>query len=344
MFGQSDLIIRTLSKQPKIFYEEFRNWANEPAENMSVDNMEPADFDRCLYHWLWSTDDKYLMPLDEDVFEQIIRAPNEAQSKLSTANSIQSLSDCGAIKLATLPEPGIRFIVMITEGGLDRLGALAKREFATEVVETVLDVDGISCAEIYEGEQRIWLLIDARVEFENYDAIKELNRRIHDMRITAMGCRATTSLCCNNQTGIMEVERLFISKTGAKERLTDEQLLQALKEPEGTGVEVKGSLRLDMRELLSTGAEKKSNGVQDSILKSIAGFLNGSGGLLIVGALEEPRLSGLDVSQLPEIGEYRLCGVDQDFLRDGFDKAQRIFNRPSSATLGFLFRTTNTHS
>jgi len=69
--------------------------------------------------------------------------------------------------------------------------------------------------------------------------------------------------------------------------LTTLQLLKVIQKGENEKVEFKPSLRYDYRQI------KTNKNLEDVILKSIAGFLNGEGGILIIGVNDYGKVLGL---------------------------------------------------
>ncbi len=122
--------------------------------------------------------------------------------------------------------------------------------------------------------------------------------------------------------GALEQEKLCATNELEVPPLTERDIRDCLEKPESGRVEVKGSVQQDLRAYLADGTVKKmdpKDGV-DPILKTIAGFLNTDGGLLLIGAVEEIHFKGTDLSAYPQIGDHRLTGIDVDM---DFDKAER---------------------
>jgi hypothetical protein len=69
--------------------------------------------------------------------------------------------------------------------------------------------------------------------------------------------------------------------------LTTAQLIDLIEKGENRGVEFKSSLRHDYRQI------KTDKNLEDVILKSVAGFLNGNGGILIIGVNDLGEILGL---------------------------------------------------
>ena len=329
VYGSHDLIIRMYAKQSRAFNEAFIKWMRSPVTGMDIRMEGDADdYDTCLFHWLWTKKNGQYDGLPDLVVEQIRQSPREMSLRLRSANGEADRNLANSVlRIETAPEAGIRFIVMITGGEKGKLSAEQRETLARDVLAQVLEIKGIKCLEAYRGSVDGWLIFDGRVEFNDYFSINQLKDVITRTRVDLFGCRATTYLCCDNINGVEEIEELYVSAP-AEGAWSDQDLLELLSQPENEVFETKGSLRMNMDEFFRTGQKipiKIDKDKPDPILKTIAAFANCEGGVLIVGALEEQSMAKkrLDVTSLPEFGEYRLCGIDADFLEEGFDKAQR---------------------
>lgn len=329
VYGSHDLIVRMYSKQSRAFNEAFIKWLKSPVKGIDIRmEGEPDDYDTCLYHWLWTDRSGKYQNLSHQVIERIKQSPHDMMVRLSNPKEEPDFSLAKEVlRVQLMPAPGIRFIVMITGGDKGKLDSDSREALARDVLGKVLEVKGVKCLETYRGTMEGWLIFDGRVDYEDYISINHLKNIISETRMNLFGCRATTYLCCDNIQGVDEVEELYVAQ-GSDGKLSDQEIIDKLKQPESEVFETKGSLRMNMDEFFKSGTQKPmqiDRDKPDPILKTIAAFANGGGGTIIVGALEEQSMAkkGIDVTSLPEYGEYRLCGIDMDFLQEGFDKAQR---------------------
>ncbi|MCP4097824.1 MAG: ATP-binding protein [Planctomycetaceae bacterium] len=291
---------------------------------MKATQTQWGDYGKCLHHWLWAEKALALSQVDEDLLRDIIESPVDVEARLFEDLGEADLVAKNALRIEDRPKPGIRFLVFISSATESdkSMPNDAKHQFAEVVVNDVLSIDGITHEEIYEGENSDWLIIDARAEFENYFAINDLKTVLHRSMLASYGCRITTYLCCNNIEGALEQEKLCATHDQKAPPLTEEDVRFTLERPETGQVEVKGSVQQDLQAFFDDGtvAKMKPKDNVDPILKTVAGFLNTNGGLLIIGAIEEIHFQGVDLSEYPQIGDHRLCGIDSGM---DFDKAER---------------------
>lgn len=112
--------------------------------------------------------------------------------------------------------------------------------------------------------------------------------------------------------GLLELEKNIGNKSFSFniEDLTVEELLT---KTEGTQVEVKGSVKLNLNRLFQEDhqKEKKVGIALSGVLKTLVGLLNTSGGHILVGAVEKDKYSKDEIKDFPyeEFGEYYLIGT-----------------------------------
>jgi hypothetical protein len=288
VYGSHDLIVRLYSKQSRAFNEAFIHWLKSPVKGSDIKmEGEPDDYDTCLYHWLWTDDVGDYQRLSTAEVERVTRAPQEMMQRLlDPANDVDQALATTVVRKEPQPEKGVRFIVMITGGDKGKFDADQREVFAGDVVKKVREIRGVKCLEAYRGSSDGLLIIDGRVDYIDYILINKLKDVIAETRVTTFGCRATTYLCCDNIGGSDEQEELYITET-SEDALTDDSLIEMLKRPENESFEIKGSLRMNMREFFTSGHQihiKIERGKPHPILKTISAFANGAGGIIIVGA------------------------------------------------------------
>jgi predicted HTH transcriptional regulator len=67
--------------------------------------------------------------------------------------------------------------------------------------------------------------------------------------------------------------------------------------------------------------------LNEGVLKAVVGELNGKGGKVIVGVLEAERFRAPEaqprLKALPRAGDYAVCGVNEEYGKEGWDHYQR---------------------
>lgn len=96
------------------------------------------------------------------------------------------------------------------------------------------------------------------------------------------------------------------------------EFVEELLAEEGQRLEFKGSFQLDIKCFLSTGKREFLKQLGDETLKTVVGFLNASGGTLVLGVLEHARYKGL-ARDLPIQGNKFLFGVQHEYTKLGHD-------------------------
>ncbi|WP_432476662.1 AlbA family DNA-binding domain-containing protein [Nocardioides sp. GXQ0305] len=103
-------------------------------------------------------------------------------------------------------------------------------------------------------------------------------------------------------TGELSTPRVLRRPTSAEERRTRAQV--ALEAGESQGVEFKESLYADMRRLRKTGVLAENADLPGESLKTIAAFMNGKGGELLIGVSDKHGISD---------------GIERDFQAKSWD-------------------------
>ncbi len=112
------------------------------------------------------------------------------------------------------------------------------------------------------------------------------------------------------------VERLFFTAP------TDEiskDLIEYLKREEGEHLEFKASWSLDVKKFLFNDKLALTKSIEYGVLKTIVGFLNSSGGLLIIGVLEKRKeLLGFKDKYSEKFNKL-IFGIEREYKSDGYD-------------------------
>jgi len=117
-----------------------------------------------------------------------------------------------------------------------------------------------------------------------------------------------------------EVDQTQLSTTQARQNKTiDIEVL--LNKGEKSDLEVKGSVMIDLNRLYKGDGlqESKPEIALEGVLKTIASFLNSSGGTTVIGAVEKSKFPELKEGDYPEINDYYLVGIEIELDKSGVD-------------------------
>lgn len=331
VYGPVDLIFWAWIPTARLnfFVEHFRRWADSVTNRSHVGNFGMVDIDRSHYHWLWDDgvgdgpqckpDIQSLVWLrqhyDEQNAENLLRQNDGAMLK--------ELSERHLVRSFESARPEIRLIILVSrpQHGIPKD---AREETTQRIIKAIRLVAGVTKLVVYDSGGQEWLLVDASVAFTDYHSIGALQVQINESGIRGYGARTTTYLCTDNTAAVLEVVEL--SAGNRPLRAVDEGYLrELLSRDESPQLEFKGSLRINIHNLFERGDRKPDPKLEQKLLLTIVGFLNSSGGELVIGALEPGRLEDKfpdKMQALPLVGRFRLSGIDADFAEKGFDAFQ----------------------
>jgi Putative DNA-binding domain len=107
----------------------------------------------------------------------------------------------------------------------------------------------------------------------------------------------------------------------------DKSEMARLLADESVDLEIKGSISLDVDRWFKGDKkkEKRESLPFESLVRTVTGFLNASGGNLVIGVLEAPRYENVAAAaNLARHGEYLLLGVEDDFFGKDWDQYNRF--------------------
>jgi hypothetical protein len=110
--------------------------------------------------------------------------------------------------------------------------------------------------------------------------------------------------------------RLFFSEPTEK---VSQEFIEYLRRDEGQNLEFKASFSIDVRGSLFSGKTIFLNELEEEFLKAIVGFLNSSGGSLILGVLEKRKDLLQFKDKLDEKFNKYIYGVEREYKHDGYD-------------------------
>ncbi len=314
--------------------ENFLKWSKAIDEDITVNATFPIDISTCIHHWLW---DAKIEASDE--IQVDLNFLNESLGKIgnpeeSEESLVDELIERNLLRPKDNHAPAIRFIITVSSPTQATMPQKSKERYVTMITDRVKSAVGIANTEIYESEVGEWLLIDARAEFPDYPCIHQLVASIHETGVGDFGSRTTTFLCSTNTESVIEKDHIGLLEKAERPTTTNELLLTYLSQNEDKNLEVKGSLRTDLYEYLKTGQIKTVQDVEDKILKTISAFLNTAGGTLIIGAIEPHRFKDYDLTNLLLVGDHRICGIDPQLQKDGFDTFKRTVDQLIGKKIG----------
>ncbi len=223
---------------------------------------------------------------------------------------------------------GIRMITSINHPdglGQRRLDMLAK------LLSGALDDSGSSVQEcsLYRGEdgQHMLFLLMYRVSFEHFHLLRRgFLQRVHEIAGGSNATAMTTVIVSDDVKCFVDALPEDLDDSSTRDYL---ELLSA---DESHDFEVKGSAFARLTPWLRENKELEENDAffRDTILKTICGFLNTRGGVLVIGALECNKPDGVAAAQLaayPRIGPHLCIGlVDPSYEAKGWDAYLRHFS------------------
>jgi hypothetical protein len=335
VYGQVDLVFSTWTPADRVslFLESFKVLKDSIALRSHVRGYTIFDAEACCHHWLWDSGQENSRHRPGPESLAYIRQYEASSLKSETLLSpdrktlLDELTTHNLVRLYDAKRPALRFFVTISRppGNIPE----DVRDHVTQrITEIVRSIEGIHHTKIYDSRGSIWLLIDATIAFDDYHAIANLQQRINESGVRQYLARTTTYLCTDNIRGVEEYEELNVRDRTPLPSVNESYMTSLLSRDESSQLEIKGSLRMNMRLFLAKGERKPEKDLEDKILATIVGFLNSSGGEVLIGALEadQERFAGESLASfetLPRVGKHRICGVDVDFLeKGGFDRFQ----------------------
>jgi len=106
------------------------------------------------------------------------------------------------------------------------------------------------------------------------------------------------------------------------EEADSKEILEQIIKDEGQELEFKGSFKFDVNRYLESGSKESTEREEESLLKTIVGFLNSKGGRIIVGLLESNRFKQYS-SRLRQIGDKLILGINFEYGKYEYDGYER---------------------
>ncbi|MGC1166735.1 MAG: hypothetical protein WA862_11570 [Solirubrobacterales bacterium] len=314
--GLYDLVLRVwlpVSRSFQEFQEEL--WQELRAHQLQViDIFTVGDVTR---HWPWVKEPSGEMtrPIEalkaESMTVEELTRGNEATKGLNPA-----IAKDYAERSILAPCPrhdGIKFIIVVTATAQLTTMA-ARRALRDGLLGILLEASPRVASSLYEGSGFGQFLILGGVAHDDFGYITtDVIEPIIASKLGAHhGARPYTYLCTGTSNPLEFEDVMPVPETAARRSPSVEELL---KEPEGLTLEVKSSSFVNVdRWLLGDGNLEASDEVFDKgVAKAVLGMLNAEGGEVVIGAIEKGKYPGVDLSQLPSVGEYACVGVDLEY-------------------------------
>lgn len=206
--------------------------------------------------------------------------------------------------------------VVVTLGGPHLAVSRFARDEQAQRLLAIVDRSCLQNRALYRGVGFATFLIEGHVAYSDFGAIGHLLAEIRDA-VRPWQYRVAASIA-STAAPIARQEMIPVSPGPAK----SESIVELLHQEEGLLLEVKACALRQPPELVrfreSDVAVERP--MTQNLIRTITGFLNSSGGILLLGAIE--RLShdtDNHMTDLPRVGPWIVCGVDHE-LEHGWEE------------------------
>jgi hypothetical protein len=324
LIGEFDLLIQVwlpVTSTQEHFEKEVRAALKGDHINLMADTAFAVR--SILLHWAWNGPGGALREPSPEVLERRL-----SSEKIKGINALDDYSDLPKAELQKLqhenlislaePADGVRFFTAISTPAQD-LNSTAREELENRLRGVFLDAgELISEPSIYGGAGFGQYLLSGKVPCDRfYDITQKVIEQINSTGVQAFfGVRTHTQL--SGTPAPLFFEDDLPLDVPAQPSIALEGLFTG---DEGQNLEIKGSLMVDVKRWLRRGEVVREDKIlREGVLKAIVGFLNASGGTVVVGALEKSRFSDyLDkqLAEYPSSGNYKILGLDLDYEAAG---------------------------
>lgn len=334
-YGLYDILIRAWvpkSVGPTAFAESLK----QHLENLGCTRVLPFIVSRHELHWGWLEGrGPSLHPQPQDVSmltrAQMVKAESPGTSQHAEMCAKFLAKPFTGDNAGGINHDGIKFFVVIPP---PMMGVAPAAEHEEEIIKQLVDMvttaPGIREPSMYVGTGFAWILVKAKIDSSAYASLDDFVQRVNDLGVKGFYIRTYTYLTIGSQKPYsVEVEtaqqpRGLGDRDEAGDLTGDEALaflMKCLAEGrESDTMEVKASIKLDVQRYLVDPNHPKSEKevlVTEGLLKTVAAFLNTSGGRLLIGALEVPYLNKLrlddrikqELEAFPRIGDWVVSGI-----------------------------------
>jgi hypothetical protein len=315
LLGGSDLLVRAWLTGPE---PEVRR-ALEAEFSREATVVESFLVDDVVCHWLWNkpdapnilgpTEAALRMPLDAETLERLQGA--------TAAPELVALGVENGLASVATPEPGAGFMTVVSQFGA--LSIQGRRVLRERILSLVNEQSVAKQVSVYEGLGFGSHLVLGTV---TGGELRDLHTSLIQPLISitrAAGSRVATYVMPTSSPVARE-ERLVLSSASH-----DEPSVRALLERgENEHVEIKAFAFADVGASIEDpdASRARRDATAETLLRAVAGFLNGGGGTLLIGAVDRntvARAGRIDLSgTVPVVGDYLVVGIDDELGR-GWD-------------------------
>ncbi|MEW6619980.1 MAG: ATP-binding protein [bacterium] len=287
-------------------------------------------------HWKWWSFEKKqsdyspspedIDNLSEDIIEELDKGklPKVTMKGLEKQNILRILDKKSS-------DEGIKFFVVIPPPMVGEWPTFATTQRIIDKLKILLkNIREITEPSIYVGSGFAWLLVKGKISFSEYLKLNDFIQEISQTGVEEFYIRAYTYFV-TNVTSPYYIEKEGISSLSLVVRKKFE-ITDYLNKEENGEFEAKGSLCFDIDRWCRDKNYKGelSNEIAiNGVLKSIVGFLNANGGMILVGVLEKERYgdvlkkSNNPLSKLPQVKNRIVSGINREYGSKDWDAFSR---------------------
>ncbi|MEW6607860.1 MAG: ATP-binding protein [bacterium] len=285
-------------------------------------------------HWKWwsSEKDQIDSPSSQDISnlsEDIIKNLDKGNLSKETMKSLKEQNILRILDKKSFE--GIKFFIVIPPPMIGEWPTSATTQRIIDKLKILLTkIMEITEPSIYVGSGFAWLLVKGKISFSEYLKLNDFIQEISKTGVEEFNIRAYTYFVTNvTSPYYIEKEGISSLSLGISEKF---EITDYLNKEENGEFEVKGSLCFDIDRWCRDENYKGelSNEIAiNGVLKSIVGFLNAKGGIILVGVLEKERYrdvlekSNNPLSKLPQVKNRIVSGINREYGSKAWD----VFSR-----------------
>ncbi|MCB1029368.1 MAG: ATP-binding protein [Microthrixaceae bacterium] len=302
---------------------------------------------RVVSHYLWPN----LVLSDQDRNDVLDLGGDYLTSGVVLGDVSPDLEPLVVRRHAAILEPdqgGIKFFIWVRVSELHN-SSRTRSQVEAEIIRIVGSTPHIYGTSVYAGTGNLGdYLISGRMK--DYEALaRQLQPRLATLGEPFIALNTDTALS-TLYNPIDRIENLLgigmVKAEAGRFGLNNAvDIVTLLESDESEFLEVKGSALDFIRVGRDQGlkVKERANLAKDAVIKACAGFLNGTGGRLVIGAVEKERFTFDEVTEFypdaKEVGEFIVIGVDREVEGKGeisWDEFERRLRTVLSGSLNPL--------